>query len=276
LLGGSLAQFPAAAQDTFTNLQERASYGVGMYLGNQIKRMNVNFDVVVGAMKEVLAGKEMKMDEQQARKAIMEYQQTVQQEVAAKNAKLGAAFLAENKKKAGVKTQTVTLAEGNTAELQYKVLAEGAGDSPKPGDTVSVNYRGTLIDGKEFDSNAKRGQPVTFPVGGVIRGWTEALQLMKAGAKWELYIPAELAYGDRGQGSNIEPGSTLIFEVELVSFNPPKPPPNAAPAQPTTSDIIKVPSAEEMKAGKKIEVIKASDAEKMAAEQASTNKPAKK
>jgi FKBP-type peptidyl-prolyl cis-trans isomerase FklB len=273
LLGGLLAQRPAAAQDSFTNLQERASYGLGMFLGNQVKRMDVNFDVLVGAMKDVLAGKEMKMDETQARRVIGEHQQAVQRELVGKNARAGAAFLAQNKTQAGVKTQSVTLADGKTAELQYKVLAEGAGESPKAGDVVSVNYTGKLIDGKEFDSNAKRGQPVTFPVGGVIRGWTEALQMMKAGAKWQLFIPAELAYGERGQGMTIEPGSTLIFDVELVSFNSPKP---AAPAQPTTSDIIKVPSAEEMKAGKQIEVIKAADAEKMAAEQAKTNKPAKK
>jgi FKBP-type peptidyl-prolyl cis-trans isomerase FklB len=286
MLGCSLAQFRAAAQnttlaqpaavpDTFTNLQEKASYAIGMYFGTQIKRGNldVNTDVVVGAMKEMIAGKEMKMNEPQAREAITAYQQMMQRELLDKNIKLGAAFLEKNKKVSGVKTHVVTLADGKTVEMQYKVIAEGAGDSPKAGDMVSVNYRGTLIDGKEFDSNAKSGKPATFPVGGVIRGWTEALQMMKGGAKWMLYIPSELAYADRGQ-AGIEPGSTLIFEVELLSFNPPKAAAAPSPAQPTTSDIIKVPSAEEMKAGKKIEVIKAADAEKMAAEQSQTNKPA--
>ena len=137
---------------------------------------------------------------------------------------------------------------------------------PKGSDTVTVNYRGTLVNGTEFDSSAKRGQPAKFQVGRVVRGWTEALQMMKTGSKWELYLPSTLAYGDGG-GPGIEPGSTLIFEVELVGTDTPQP---APPPQPLTSDIIRVPSAEELKKGAKIEVIKADELEKY------TNSAAKK
>ena len=126
------------------------------------------------------------------------------------NKKEGTAFLAANKAKQGV----TTLPSG----LQYKIEKEGTGPKPAASDTVVCNYRGTLIDGKEFDSSYKRGQPASFPVSGVIKGWTEALQLMPVGSKWDLYVPAELAYGDRGAGPDIGPGATLIFEVELLSI----------------------------------------------------------
>ena len=127
------------------------------------------------------------------------------------NKKQGDAFMAANKTKEGV----VTLPDG----LQYKILTAGTGPKPLATDTVICNYKGTLIDGSEFDSSYKRGQPATFPVGGVIKGWTEALQLMPVGSKWQLFIPSDLAYGDRGQGP-IGPNATLIFEVELVSIQP--------------------------------------------------------
>ena len=131
-------------------------------------------------------------------------------QLAEKNKKEGAEFLAANKAKEGVKT----LPSG----LQYKVLAEGNGTQPKPTDQVTVNYRGTFLDGTEFDSSYKRGEPVTFPVNGVIKAWSEALPLMKTGAKWQLFVPAELAYGEKGAGRAISPNSTLIFEVELVGI----------------------------------------------------------
>ena len=134
---------------------------------------------------------------------------------------------------------------------------------PGPSDTVTVNYKGSLLDGTEFDSSYKRGQPASFPVGGVIRGWTEALQKMAVGSKWKLFIPSELAYGENGR-PGIPPNSVLIFEVELLDTKSPAPVAAPAPAQPLTSDIIKVPSAEEMKNGAKIEVIKAEDAAKAA------------
>jgi FKBP-type peptidyl-prolyl cis-trans isomerase len=126
------------------------------------------------------------------------------------NKKEGAEFLEANKTKEGV----VTLPSG----LQYKILTEGTGPKPAASDTVVCNYRGTLISGTEFDSSYKRGQPASFPVNGVIKGWTEALQLMPVGSKWQLFVPAELGYGDRGAGGEIGPGATLIFEVELLSI----------------------------------------------------------
>jgi FKBP-type peptidyl-prolyl cis-trans isomerase FklB len=131
-------------------------------------------------------------------------------DAAAGNMKIGEAFLAANKTKEGV----VTLPSG----MQYKILKEGTGPKPTASDTVSCNYRGALINGKEFDSSYKRGEPTSFPVSGVIKGWTEALQLMPVGSKWQLFIPAEMAYGDRGAGGDIGPGETLIFEVELLSI----------------------------------------------------------
>lgn len=145
---------------------------------------------------------------------MMEKQQAKMDEIAKKNKQVEDKFLAENSKKPGV----VTLPSG----LQYKVIKSGSGASPKATDKVTVHYRGTLINGQEFDSSIGRGEPVTFPVNGVIPGWTEALQLMKVGDKWELYIPAALAYGNRGAGQQIEPGATLIFEVELLGIGEPQ------------------------------------------------------
>jgi len=156
--------------------------------------------------------------------------------------------------------------------MQYKVITEGTGEIPRSNDVVSVNYRGTLPSGKEFDSSAKHGgQPSKFPVTRVVRGWIEALEMMKVGSKWELYLPAALAYGDRGYPPDIAPGAALVFEMELVGIEPPAPPP--APAQPLTSDIIRVPSAEELKKGAKIEVLKPEDVEKARKEAEKNEKP---
>ena len=271
-LGVALLQPTArAAADDKAELKDqktKISYGIGMNIGNNLKRSGyeVDVDVLAGAIRDVLAGKELKMTEPQAREALMAYQKEMtakreeeRAQKAEKNRKEGEAFLAENKKKEGVKTHTVTLPDGKTAELQYKMLKEGTGPMPKSNDVVTVNYRGTLINGTEFDSSAKQGAPMKRSINQLIRGWTEALLMMKAGSKWELFVPSALAYGDRGQGAIIEPGATLIFEVELVSSETPPPP---APAQPLTSDIIKVPSADELKKGAKIEVIKPEDVEK--------------
>ena len=148
-----------------------------------------------------------------------------------------------------------------SSELQYLVLTSGSGITPTANDIVKVNYAGTLVDGTEFDSSYKRGQPAEFQVGGVIKGWTAALQQMKVGSKWKLFIPADLAYGEGGR-PGIPPNSTLIFEVELLDSKSPAPPVQPTPVAPLTSDIIKVPSAEEMKKGAKIEVIKPEDAAK--------------
>jgi FKBP-type peptidyl-prolyl cis-trans isomerase FklB len=260
--------------------KQNISYSIGMSIGNNVKRggVDLDIDVLAGAIKDVLAERPLKLTEQQAREALGVYQQESktkyeqkQRESAEKNKKDGAAFLAENKKKPGIKTHEVKLEDGTTAEMQYKVITEGTGAMPKSNDTVTVNYRGTLVNGKEFDSSTKHGdKPAKFQVNRVVRGWTEALQMMKAGSKWEVYIPSALAYGDKGNPS-IEPGSTLIFEVELVGADAPAPPP--PPAQPLTSDIIRVPSAEELKKGAKIEVIKAEDLEKLT--NSATKKPEK-
>jgi FKBP-type peptidyl-prolyl cis-trans isomerase FklB len=260
--------------------KQKFSYGLGMSLGNNLKRSGiaadqVDTDLIVRAIKDAMGTGPTLLNETEARTAIMDFQREARTQLGEKNKKAGAAFLAENKSKEGVKVHPVTLPTG-TAELQYKVLTPGDGSSPKTNDMVTVNYRGTLTDGTEFDSSYKRGQPATFPVNGVIRGWTEALQLMKPGAKWQLFIPPELAYGERGSGATIGPNAALIFEVELMSSQP-KPAPPASPSEPVTSDIIKVPSKEELEKGAKIEVIKAGDLEKYKAaekEKAKTNPPA--
>jgi FKBP-type peptidyl-prolyl cis-trans isomerase FklB len=177
-----------------------------------------------------------------------------------KNKAEGEKFLAENAKKPGVMSTNISVNGPNgptTAVLQYKILKEGNGPKPKATDTVTTQYRGRLINGKEFDSSYKRGQPAQFAVTGVIKGWTEALQMMPVGSKWELYLPSELAYGDHGAGADIPPGATLIFEIELVGIKePPAPAQTSKPAaQAVSGEIIKVPSAEELKKGAKIEVI---------------------
>jgi len=270
------APYKPVLQDTKTDF----SYAWGLQMGNFVKRSSVelDLDVLMGAIKDAMAGVTNKLTEEQGQAAVRAYQTEarakMEQErtkMVEKNRKEGDAWLAENKKKDGVKAKEVTLPDGKKVEMQYKVVKEGSGASPKTTDMVTVNYRGTLIGGKEFDNSAKRGQPAKFPVTGVVKGWTEALQMMKIGDKWELYLPADLAYGDRGFGQNIEPGSTLIFEMELVSIEAPPAPtappspaggPAATPGQPLTSDIIRVPSADELKKGAKPEVIKAEDLEK--------------
>ncbi|HAD03117.1 MAG: hypothetical protein A2091_06040 [Desulfuromonadales bacterium GWD2_61_12] len=199
------------------DLRDKVSYSIGMNIGADFKRQGIDLDpdLIAQAIKDVIKGAPLLLTEAQVKEAITAYQKELEVKMEAKakadlekNAKEGAAFLAENGKKEGVKT----LASG----LQYKVLTPGTGKKPSAADTVSVHYRGTLIDGTEFDSSFKRNEPATFPVSGVIPGWTEALQLMEEGAKWQLVIPAALAYGERGAGQQIGPNSTLIFEVELL------------------------------------------------------------
>lgn len=265
----------AADSPELSSTKDKVSYSIGMNWGNMLKRSgyDVDVNVVAGAMKDAFEGKQPKLTDAEARQVMMAYQHEMgakrekeREEVAEKNRKEGEAFLAENKKKEGVKTHEVTITDPKTgkqetAEFQYKVLKEGTGPIPQSNDVVNVIYRGTLINGKEFDSSAKHGdKPAKFAVNRVIRGWTEALEMMKAGSKWMVYLPASLAYGDNGAGPNIEPGSTLIFEIELVSVEPPAAP--RAAAAPLTSDIIRVPSAEELKKGAKIEVLKPEDVEK--------------
>ncbi len=218
-----LAGTPAFAgeKDELKTQKDKLSYAIGMDMGGSLKRnaIDIDVDALVKGLKDSLAGGKMLLTEQEQREVLVAFQkefQAKQQEKmkaqAEKNKKEGEAFLAENKKKKGVKV----LPSG----LQYKVITEGKGPSPKDSDTVTVNYRGTLIDGTEFDSSYKRNEPATFPLKGVIKGWTEALQHMKEGAKWQLFIPADLAYGERGAGNMIGPNSTLIFEVELLKIGP--------------------------------------------------------
>jgi FKBP-type peptidyl-prolyl cis-trans isomerase len=262
-----LVQVSVRAEDKpqFKDDKEKASYAIGMYFGNQVKRgnMELDADVVAATMKDILAGKDARLTDQEGMQVIRAYQQESRRKLAEKNKADGEKFLAENKKKDGIKTQTVTLADGKTAEMQYKVITEGTGATPKSNDVVNVNYRGTTIDGKEFDSTAKHGgTPLKRPANQLVKGWTEALQMMKVGSKWELYLPSSLAYGDNGSPA-IEPGATLIFEMELLGVEaPPALPIAQGHPQPLTSDIIKVPSAEELKKGAKIEVIKPEDVAK--------------
>jgi FKBP-type peptidyl-prolyl cis-trans isomerase FklB len=214
MANGSFAKEDAVLKDE----KDRLSYAIGMDIGNGLKRQNIdlNPEIVAQGIWDSLSGEKTLMTEQEYRDTMNAFkqemskkQQAQMQEFSEKNKKNGENFLAENKTKEGI----ITLPSG----LQYKVIQAGTGKSPKSSDTVTVNYKGTLIDGTEFDSSYRRGQPASFPVKGVIPGWTEALQLMKEGAKWELYIPSNLAYGERGAGRNIGPNSTLIFEVELIS-----------------------------------------------------------
>lgn len=213
----------AETPSPFANETDKVSYALGMNiatsLATNIKRQNVevNNDVLVQAIKDGLSGGKTLMTEAEAQNTLRQFmtelqakQEAKMKEAADANKKEGDAFLAANKTKPGV----VALPSG----LQYKIIKEGTGPKPAATDNVVCNYRGTLINGKEFDSSYKRGEPATFPVGGVIKGWTEALQLMPVGSKWELYIPADLAYGARGAGADIGPNATLIFEVELLSI----------------------------------------------------------
>ena len=210
--------------------KDKASYSIGYDIGSTFKKQNIelNTDALFSGLKEGLAGKEASMSKEEREKTleafqkeVMEKQAAASKEAAAKNLAEGEKFLAENKKKEGVKT--------TASGLQYKVLKEGSGAAPKETDTVVTNYKGTLLDGTEFDSSYKRNQPAEFPVNRVIKGWTEALQLMKPGAKYQLFIPASLAYGERGAGRDIGPNATLIFEVELLSIKAPEPAATVAP-----------------------------------------------
>src|SRR6478609_4318683 len=202
IISASLLAFPLFGQEKSPQLKDtkdKVSYSIGMQIGFNLGRQKVDINPDILAQFE----KDMEAKQKQAGE---------------KNKTDGTKFLEDNKKKPGVKT--------TASGLQYKVEKEGTGAPPKPTDMVTVNYRGTLIDGTEFDSSYKRGQPATFPVNGVIKGWTEALQLMKQGAKYQLFIPSSLAYGERAMGPDIGANSALIFDVELQDV---KPPPTPAP-----------------------------------------------
>lgn len=212
------------AQDKpdLTNPKQRTSYAIGADIGSTFKRQEMEIDAkaLAAGISDAMAGK-MALTEAEITEVLSTLRQELmtkavakQKAAAEKNLREGEEFLAANAKKEGVKT----LASG----LQYKVIKSGKGKSPKSTDVVKVHYHGTLIDGTVFDSSVERKEPVTFPVDQVIPGWTEALQLMKEGDKWQLFIPAKLAYGERGAGPVIGPNSTLIFDVELLSIEKPE------------------------------------------------------
>ena len=228
---GSLvfAQQKALAQGAtqLKDQKDKVSYSIGLDIGSNFQKQNidVNPDALAAGIKDALAGKPQLTD-QQVKETMTQFEKEMQEKQTAKGKEAAAAgekFLAENKTKPGVKT--------TSSGLQYKVLKEGNGPTPKATDRVKVNYRGTLIDGKEFDSSYKRGEPLTLPVNQVIKGWSEALQLMKVGSKYQLFIPANLGYGERGAGGQIPPNSTLIFDVELLDVLPA----SASPAAPSAS-----------------------------------------
>ena len=206
---------------------------IGAGLGANLKKQSVDVDsnLISQGLKDAISGGKTRLTQEEAQAVLTEVQNEVRkqqqekaQQAGAANKTEGDAFLAANKSKEGV----VTLPSG----LQYKVLTAGTGPKPTASDSVKCNYRGALINGTEFDSSYKRGQPATFAVGQVIKAWTEALQLMPVGSKWQLFLPADLAYGDRGAGADIGPDATLIFEVELMSIQPAKPA-DAKPAETT-------------------------------------------
>ena len=197
--------------------KDKESYSLGYQFGQSLKAqgLDINLEAYTTGIQDALGGKDPTLSKEEMQKTVLELQkrlmaarQMESKGIAEKNLSEGKAFMEENKKKEGV----ITLPSG----LQYKVLAEGAGKSPKVADQVTVNYKGMLINGTEFDNSYKRGQPTTFKANGVIKGWTEALQMMKEGSKWQLFIPPQLGYGERGAGP-VPPNSTLIFEVELIS-----------------------------------------------------------
>jgi FKBP-type peptidyl-prolyl cis-trans isomerase FklB len=229
---------PAAsspATSAFKEDKDKVSYSLGVDIGRTLQRLqlDLNQNALSQGITDVLGNKPMAMSDPELQQTLQAFQQKMMQKqqeamskkqeemkvVADKNKADGKKFLDDNAKKADVKT--------TASGLQYKVIKEGQGDKPKDTDVVETNYRGTTIDGKEFDSSAKHGASFSFPVNGVIKGWSEALKMMPVGSKWELYVPADLAYGDEGYGEDIAPGSTLVFDVELLSIKK-----NAATAPP--------------------------------------------
>ncbi len=216
------AQENPAAAGPPTTVQDQTSYVLGLNIGKDLKQQgfSINVSMLARGIADALTDKKPALSDEQIDAAFGELRKIMaarqQQEMANQqkagevNKQKGLAFLAANKNQPGVKS--------TASGLQYKVLKAGNGPSPKATDTVRTHYHGTLIDGTVFDSSVERGEPVEFPVGGVIRGWTEALQMMKVGDKWQLVIPSELAYGPRGAGEDIGPNATLIFEVELLDI----------------------------------------------------------
>ena len=214
LLAAVLTASTAMAAE-LESLDAQFNYLIGYNVGQQLKQEGIEFteDAFVQAIKDAQAGTPRKIDQQQAQevaKALRAKREQMRAELSETNAREGKAFLKKNRGEKGVKV--------TDSGLQYRVVEPGSGDKPKATDTVVVHYRGTLVDGTEFDSSYSRGEPATFPVNGVIQGWQEALQLMNSGAKWKLFIPSDLAYGERGGGPTIGPNAALVFDVELIEI----------------------------------------------------------
>ncbi len=203
------------AAQTLNSDKEKFSYTVGFQIGQSLKEDGLDIDVAAlsQAIRDVMAGNEPRLSMEEMQAAVQSFQaqqMEAREAVARDNLRAGQSFLADNRAKSGV----VETDSG----LQYQVIEEGSGKQPSDSDTVRVHYRGTLIDGTEFDSSHSRGEPATFPVNAVIPGWREVLPLMKVGAKWKVFIPADLAYGERGAGANIGPNETLLFDIELLAI----------------------------------------------------------
>lgn len=213
----AFALLPALAQaGAISSEQQKFSYAVGYQIGQSLQRQGVSLDhgAFAQAVQDVLAGAEPRLSLAEMEAALQKHQQTANERkaaVASQNAKSGQEFLAKNKSAKGVVERE--------SGLQYQVLQEGTGKNPSPTSEVTVHYRGTLLNGQEFDSSYARGEPATFPVNGVILGWQEALPLMAEGAKWKLFIPSDLAYGEQGAGGVIGPNEVLVFEVELLQVH---------------------------------------------------------
>jgi FKBP-type peptidyl-prolyl cis-trans isomerase len=234
-------QVYGADESALKSDKDKLSYTFGANFGKSLRQqeIEINTEIFIKGMKDGLSGEKMLLTDQEMKETMTSFQKEMaakqaekRKALGEKNKKEGEVFLAANKSKEGVKT----LPSG----LQYKVITEGTGKTPKATDSVVTNYRGTLIDGTEFDSSYQRKAPATFKVTGVIKGWTEALQLMKEGSKWQLFVPSELAYGERGAGPNIGPNAVLVFEIELISVKeesatpPPKPGATGAKPGPAT------------------------------------------
>jgi FKBP-type peptidyl-prolyl cis-trans isomerase FklB len=214
-----LASQVYAQKAVLKSQKEKMSYVIGLGIGNNFRQQGteIDLDALTKGVRDALAGAKPILAEQEINETMAAYknemaakQKELFDRVGEKNKKEGEAFLAENKKKPGVKT----LPSG----LQYKIIQSSKGKKPTLNDMVTAHYRGTLINGKEFDNSHSRGQPATLPVSSAISGWKEALQMMEVGSKWEIVVPSQLAYGERGSGSKIEPNSTLVFEIELLSI----------------------------------------------------------
>ncbi len=267
----------AADTNELSTEKARVSYSLGVSYGNGWNQqgVEVDYDVFVRGLKDSKAVGHTLMTEEQMRETLNKYrqdlaarQQETQRQLGETNKQKAEEYLAKNKSEPGI---VIT-----DSGLQYKIVAEGTGSMPSSNALVTVNYKGTLLDGTEFDSSYKRNQPWQTPVNRVIPGWTEALQKMKVGSKWQLFVPPALAYGERGR-PGIPPNSLLIFELELLTnAPPPAPTPAPVPNAPLTSDIIKVPSLEDMKKGAKVETLKAEDVEKLIKQQATNPPPAQR